>query len=106
MDSKKKKDKKKKVRTELDAVHPRFTTPIDEEEMLKYETEHHYYCNTCKVFIAPTNLALKIHFKEEIQDHPASGSCLYCKGDTFVYKFNGNIRYFHNCADYLNKRDS
>lgn len=102
---KKKKGKLKKSRTEADAVHPRFLMkPEDEEEMKKYESEHHYFCSTCKIYIAPTNLSLKMHFKEEIKDHPPYGMCYYCKGDTFEYKFNGNIRYYHNCADYLAKK--
>lgn len=84
--------------TEYDAVHPRFQKP-NEAADVAYEEKNHYYCEQCKMFFAPTDDGLKMHFQKEIKTHrPYKDPCVYCNGKVYEYVINGESRVFHNCA--------
>ncbi|CAG9856453.1 unnamed protein product [Phyllotreta striolata] len=84
--------------SEFDAVHPRFVKE-NPEDVVKYEQEHYYYCEQCRMYFAPTFEALRVHFDKEIITHEPIGSCFYCKGNVFGYKKSGQLRAYHNCPE-------
>lgn len=89
-------DIKKKLCSEVDAVHPRFTKE-DPEEISVYEKANYYFCKQCNLYFAPTVLGLKTHFTKEIIEHNSIGSCFYCKGKVYEYYLNKTSLVFHKC---------
>lgn len=87
----------RECRTEFDAAHPRFVDP-DEAEEVKFQTEHDFYCEACRLFFAPTVEALKVHFKGDLVEHKPYGVCLYCKGHVYSYKLNERVCLYHICT--------
>lgn len=82
--------------TEHDAVHPRFQDE-NEEEVRQCQLQRDYYCEQCRLFIAPSVIALKIHFRGDIVKHEACGTCFYCRGPCFEYKWNEKCFLYHIC---------
>lgn len=82
--------------TESDAVHPRFHVP-DEEETKEYQEQHYFYCPMCQIYMAPTDVGLRSHFKESRIYHKSYGNCDYCKGPAYIYTLNKEKHIFHNC---------
>ncbi|CAH0564181.1 unnamed protein product [Brassicogethes aeneus] len=90
---------KKEAYSEFDAAHPRFIKQ-NEEDVLKFQTENHYYCKQCKFFFAPTVLGLKTHFKGDVVKHaPYEKNCVYCEGSVYEYYLNNVRQYYHNCQN-------
>lgn len=88
----------KNAYSDIDAVHPRFKHETVEEVTI-YEKENYYYCQQCRLYFAPTSIALFTHFTNEIKVHKSCGVCLYCKGKVFEYYQNETSFIFHNCRD-------
>lgn len=89
-----------RIVTEFDAVHPRFA-PEDPNAVLKYEKENYYYCKQCRLYFAPTFIALKTHFKHQMIEHNPIGTCFYCKGKVYEFLQNEESKLYHNCRDQL-----
>ncbi|EFA08702.1 hypothetical protein TcasGA2_TC006373 [Tribolium castaneum] len=94
---------KNEAYTELDAIHPRFMEPQDAQVVRDYEIQHHFYCDECKLFFAPTFRALKTHFDGEMVRHKPYASCFYCQGSVFEYKFKNERKLFHDCKHHRKK---
>lgn len=89
---------KKKSVTESDAVHPRFLdTEKSNSNQNEYETKNYYYCEECKLFFAPDDKGLRIHFKEDIIKHTPTGNCFYCNGPVYTYLLHDKKYNYHNC---------
>lgn len=88
----------KESKTEFDAVHPRFVKPENLERVRRFQMENDYFCEQCRLFFAPTVEALKLHFKGDIVQHRPYGSCFYCKGAVYQYKFNQESLLYHKCV--------
>ncbi|KAK5641637.1 hypothetical protein RI129_010184 [Pyrocoelia pectoralis] len=86
-------------RTEFDAVHPRFSGPKDPQLIREFQVANDYYCEQCRLFFAPTVLALQTHFKEDMVQHQPLGNCFYCNGPVYAYSFNNRRRIHHSCGD-------
>lgn len=80
-----------------DAVHPRFANKQDSEEINKFQIENDYFCIQCKLFFSPTPEGLRIHFDGIIVEHKPFGTCFYCNGNVFEYRFKNNREFYHDC---------
>lgn len=82
-----------------DAVHPRFASKKEPEEVNKYQVENDYFCIQCKEFFYPSVEGLKIHFDGAIVEHKPFGDCFYCSGKVYEYRFRNNREFFHDCPN-------
>lgn len=89
---------KKRSVTESDAVHPRFLNAEKSQNVQDdYEANNYFYCETCKLYFAPDDKGLRIHFKEDIIKHKPCGNCFYCGGPVYTYLLCNKIQKYHNC---------